>query len=315
MRVGIAIDVSTDVSHEFVVQNHVHVLPSTLHFGSHSVVYDRDPAKGMAFYREHLGDRSVDAETTAFSVKEIEDLFLKQLVLEYDYVFLITLMATRSLTFDNAHKASFAILQSYDAVRQAKRVPGPFALRVVDSQSLFTGPGILTWEAVRMIKAGHTPVEVRKRLDELIPHTYAYIVPDDLYYIRARAAKRGDKSINLLAYLLGKALDMKPIILANGSETRTIAQLRHHPRAVQTLFEHTLTQIRRGLRVPLVAISYAGDPAQVEQMPGYAELAGVAAEHGVELMLCMMAPAGAVNVGAGALSLAYCADDEGEFAA
>ena len=315
MRVGIAIDVSTDVSHDFVVQNHIHVLPSTLHMNGHSAVYDRDPAKALVFYRDHLADKGIDAETTPFSVKEIEDLFLKQLVLEYDYVFLITLMATRSLTFDNAHKASFTILQSYDTVRTAKSVPGPFALRVVDSESLFTGPGVLAWEAVRMAKEGQSPVDMRKRLDDLIPHTYAYLVPEDLYYIRARATRRGDHSISLPAYIIGNALDIKPIIKANRSETTPVAKVRHHAKAVEKLFLHGAAQIRRGLLVPVVNLSYGGDPLELPKMPGYGELARAATEKGVELMLSMMAPAAAVNVGGGAVTMAYCAQDAGEFEA
>lgn len=313
MRVGIAIDVSTDVSHEFVVQNHIHVLPSTLHIGGHSTVYDRDPVKALAFYREMQGNKTVAAETTPFSVKEIEDLFLKQLVLEHDYVFLITLMSSRSLTFDNAHKASFAILQSYDSVRHAQRVPGPFALRVVDSQSFFTGPGALAWEAVRMVKTGRSPVDIRQHLDDLIPHTYAFLVPDDLYYIRARATLRGDNSISLYSYVLGKSLDIKPIIKANNSETTTVAKVRHHDKAAKKLFEHAARQIQRGLLVPMIGISYGGETALVAQMPGYAQLAEAAAAQGVELMVSMMAPAAAVNVGAGALTLAYCATDAAEF--
>ena len=64
----------------------------------------------------------VASETTPFSVKEIEDLFLRRLVLDFDYIFLITLTSTRSLTYENAHKASFTILQSYTQVRAAHRV-------------------------------------------------------------------------------------------------------------------------------------------------------------------------------------------------
>lgn len=313
MRIGIAIDVSTDVSHEFVVQNHIHVLPSTLHIGGQSTVYTRDPQRGLEFYRALAARPDVEAETTPFSVKEIEDLFLRQLVLEYDYVFLITLMSTRSLTFDNAHKASFTILQSYDAVRNAQRVPGPFALRVIDSQSFFTGPGVLAWEAVRMVKAGHTPVEIRTRLDQLIPHTYAYLVPDDLYYVHERARRRGDSSIGLASYVIGKSLNLKPIIQANSSETVTVARARHHARAAEKLFQHATRQVQRGLMVPMIGISYGGDPARVPAMPGYAELADAARAHGVELMLSMMAPAAAVNVGGGAVTLAYCAPDAAEF--
>ena len=280
-----------------------------------SAVFNFIPEAALAFYRGQLANSDVEAETTPFTVKEIEDLFLKQLVLEYDYVFLITLMSTRSLTFDNAHKASFTILQSYDAVRQAQRVPGPFALRVMDSQSFFTGPGVLAWEAVRMAKLGRSPVDMRKRLDDLIPRTYSYLVPDDLYYIRARATLRGDKSVGLYSYVLGKSLDIKPIIQANRSETSTVAKVRHHARAAQKLFEHAAAQIRRGLLVPMIGISYGGDPSAITKMAGYSELAETAAKAGVELMLSTMAPAAAVNVGAGALTLAYCAPDAGEFSA
>lgn len=312
MRVGIAIDVSTDVSERFVADHHVHVLPSTIHMGDSSVVYDRDLARGLAFYRDHLAEKGVDAETTPFTVGEIEELFLKKLVLEYDYVFLITLTSTRSLTFDNAHKASFTVLQSYHNIRSAARVPGPFALRVVDSQSLFTGPGVLAWETVRMVEEARSPVDIRRRLDDLVPHLYAYLVPRDLYYVRARAAKRGDHSVGLLAYLIGNALDLKPLLQAHGGETRAVSRVRHFEAAVESLFRHGAERIRQGLMVPMVGVSYGGDPAEVEQLPGFAALAAAARERKIELMVSMMSPAAAVNVGGGAVSMAYCGDP-GEF--
>jgi DegV family protein with EDD domain len=313
MRVGIAIDVSTDVSDRFVADHQVHVLPSTIHMGQASVVYDRDSARGLAFYREHLGEKSVDAETTPFTVGEIEELFLKKLVLEYDYVFLITLTSTRSLTFDNAHKASFTVLQSYHQIRSAANVPGPFALRVVDSQSLFTGPGVLAWETVRMVDERRTPVDIRKRLDDLVPHLYAYFIPRDLYYMRARAARRGDHSVSLVDYLVGNALDIKPVIQAHAGETRPVLRTRPFELAVEKLFVHGAERIRAGLLVPMVGVSYGGDPADVPKMPGFASLEAAARERGVELMISMMSPAASINIGGGAVSLAYCGDP-GEFA-
>jgi DegV family protein with EDD domain len=313
MRVGIAIDVSTDVSDRFVADHHIHVLPSTIHMGDASVVYDRDLTRGLAFYREHLAEKGVDAETTPFTVGEIEELFLKKLVLEYDYVFLITLTSTRSATFDNAHKASFTVLQSYNQIRGAHKVPGPFALRVVDSQSLFTGPGVLTWETVRMVEEKRSPVDIRKRLDDLVPHLYAYLIPQDLYYMRARAAKRGDHSVSFLAYLIGRTLDIKPLIQAHGGETRPVAKIRSFEAAAEKLFRHGAERIRAGLLVPMVGVSYGGDPALVPRMRGFDELAQAAKERSIELMVSMMSPAAAVNVGGGALTLAYCGDP-GEYA-
>lgn len=312
MRIGLAIDVSTDVSHEFIVENRVHVLPSTIHMGDSSVVYGREPERSLAFYREHLDERVLDAETSAFTVREIEELFLKQLVVDYDYVFLITVTSTRSPTYENAHKAAFAILQSYAPIRREHRVEGPFAIRVVDSQSLFTGPGVLAWEAARLVRHGHTPQDIRLQLDDLVPYVHAYLVPQDLYYIRSRAAQHGDRSVNLVSYLLGQTLDVKPILQAVRGNTRTVAKVRHYGAAVERLFQHAVGRVEAGLLVPLVNVSYGGDLAVVPTLPGYAALERAAEQYRIELMVSMMAPAAAVNVGVGALTLAYCGD-AGEF--
>lgn len=305
MRVGIAIDVSTDVSHEFVTENDIYVLPSAVQFGDQRVIYGRDPAATSAFYSEHQDRKARGTET--FTVKEIEDLFLNKLVLEYDYVFLITLSSTHSLTYDNAHKASFTILQSYTPVREANSMVGPFALRVVDSQSLFTGPGLLAWETVRMVRDNCTPVDIRKRLDELAPYLYNYMVPNDLDSLRARGAQRGDESVGWLRYTLGTAFDIKPVIRTNRSQTMPIALIRHFDKAVEKVFAHVAAQIRRGLLVPMIGVSYGGDLDQLRTRPGFAELEQAATENNVELMLSMMSPAAAINIGVGAMSIAYCA--------
>lgn len=313
MRVGIAIDVTTDVSHEFVTGNEVYVLPSTVHVDGKSMSCGRDPAEVEMFYRDYLGRRGLSIETTAYSVKEIEDLFLSKLVFEYDYVFLISLCSSHSLTYNNAHKASFTILQSYTAVRDAQNVVGPFALRVLDAQSLFAGPGILAWEAVRMVKANIPPVEIRKRLDELAPQIYSYMVPDDLHNLRVRGAQRGDDSVGWLRYFVATTFDVKPVIRTNRSISTPIATIRHFDKAAEKVFAHATAQIRRGLLVPMVNVSYSGDLKKLNTMPGFAALEKTAAEYGVELMRSVMSPAAAINVGVGTLSLAYCANELEDF--
>lgn len=308
MRVGIAIDVSTDVSSDFIRAHGIHVLPSTLHLGGRAVVYDRNVDQSLDFYRHQMAAHGLHSETTPFSVRAIEDLFLQKLVLDYDYVFLITLASTRSQTYENAHQASFTILQSYTGVRAAQRVPGPFALRVVDSQTLFTGPAVLTWEAVRLREERRTPVDIRKHLDDLLPHLHSYFIPNDLHHMRARAVKRGDQSVGWLATQVASALDIKPIIHAHRSRTEVVARPRHFPAATAQLFAHAEACIRRGLKVPMLALSYGGELSELEALSGYGALAATAREYGVELMTSMMAPAGAVNVGAGTLTLAYCSE-------
>ena len=66
-------------------------------------------------------------------------------------------------------------------------------------------------------------------------------------------------------------------------------------------------QVRAGLESPHVCISYGGDPATVPGLPGYADLAAAVQEKGAEILISMMSNTAAVNVGTGAVSLAFAA--------
>jgi fatty acid-binding protein DegV len=164
-----------------------------------------------------------------------------------------------------------------------------------------------------MVRGKAAPVDIRKRLDELAPYIYNFTVPLDLVSLRARGAQRGDDSVNWFRYTLGTLFDIKPVIRTNRSMSVPIATIRHFDNAVEKVFAHGVAQIRRGLLVPMMGVSYGGDTDKVRAMPGFAEFSKVAAEHGVELMLSVMSPAAAINVGTGAISLAYCSKNSIEF--
>ena len=66
-------------------------------------------------------------------------------------------------------------------------------------------------------------------------------------------------------------------------------------------------RIRDGLDAPHVCISYGRAPGAVANLPGYAGLARAAVAQGVQILVSPMSKTAAVNVGAGALSLAFAA--------
>jgi len=76
---------------------------------------------------------------------------------------------------------------------------------------------------------------------------------------------------------------------------------------VAQLFARAARRVQGGLEAPCVCISYGGEPAAVRQLPGYARLAQAAKEQGVEILVSPMSKTAAVNVGPGALSLAFAA--------
>ncbi|MDD3762127.1 MAG: DegV family protein [Nevskiales bacterium] len=307
MRIGIVVDSGCDLPSDFIEQNRIRILPITIHLGGQDLVDDRSPDKTLDFYQRHLGAKG-DAGTSPFSVEQIKNVFLSELVIDYDFVFCLTIASSRSPIHDNAVQASFAILKEYKPIREQAGVSGPFALRVIDTQNLFAGQAITAVEVARMIRDGvNNPNKIRERLEFLVHNTYGYMVPRDLHYLRVRAQKKGDRSVGWFGAMLGSALDIKPLIRGYRNETGPVAKLRHFDDAASKLFAYVGRQIERGLLTPTLCLSYGGDLAELQRLPGYADLAKQCRTAEVELVTSVMGVTGAVNVGEGALAVAFAA--------
>jgi fatty acid-binding protein DegV len=196
MRIGLVVDSACDLPTSFLKQHDITILPISVRIDDALQVDYRDEAATLAFLHSHIAERGANAETMPFTVEQIRDLFLQRLVIDYDYVFCMTITKTRSPIFDNAQQASFAILNEYRPVRAAAGNHTPFALRVIDTQTLFCAQGIIAVEAVRLRDAGEGAAKIRARLEYLALHTHGYLIPRDLYYIRTRARMKGDRSVS-----------------------------------------------------------------------------------------------------------------------
>ena len=206
MRIGIVVDSACDLPGDFYERHRITLLPVTVRIGDATLTDHRNEQATLQFLESHLASGGADAETSPFTVQQIQDLFLQKLVIDYDYVFCLTTTRTRSPIFDNATQASFAILNEYRPIRAAAGHDTPFALRVIDTQNVFAGQGVTAVEAVRLIESGEGAAKIRARLEYLALHTHAYMVAPDLQYLRARTRKRGDRSVSLVAATLKKIL-------------------------------------------------------------------------------------------------------------
>lgn len=309
MRIGIVVDSACDLPREFIERHGIVVLPISVRIGDITLLDDRDPDAMRRFLAENLGARGHSAETEPYSVEQIRELFLGRLVIDYDCVFCLTIASSRSPIHAHASQASYAVLKDYRPVRQEANVPGPFLMRVVDTENLFAAQGVTAIEAVRLRATGQNPGQIRERLEQIARHTYGYMLPRDLYYLRARAQKKGDRSVGWLSATLGTALDIKPILRGHRNETGPVAKVRGFEQGAQTLFEHAARRVRAGLLTPTLCVSYGGDLAELYGLPGYAPLRQTCAEHGVELYEAPMSMTGMVNVGTGAVTLGFAAED------
>ena len=306
MRIGIVVDSACDLPPEWLAAHGIHLLPVTVKIGQSAFVDLRDERATLDFIESHVTGRHT-AETSAFPADQIKALFLEQLVIDYDYVFCLTVTRHRSQIHDNATHASFAILNEYKPIRAQAGRTTPFALRIVDSQQVFAGQGILPVEAVRLRDAGASAPEIRSRLEFLAERSYAYMVPRDLGYLRARIKHRGDKSVSLLAALIGGALDIKPILHCHRGDTGPVCKVRGFEPAAEKLFAFAVERVRAGLLTPTLCLSYGGELDQMRALPGYAALVAACEEHHVERFETVMSLTGMVNVGSGSLTLGFAA--------
>lgn len=306
MNIGIVICSSADLPMSFIKANDLNVMPISLKFPDGEFIDTRDPVTTQEFYKKYLSNKDMDAESDSYSIENITDWFLDELVLKYDRVLVLCLMSTRSPIYADATKASFAILNGYRQKRRDAGIKGSFSLRVIDTKSLFTGEAILAHEAVRLIKEeGLSFDKLRPAIEELTKHTYGFLVPNDLYYLRNRGRKKGDKSLGAMKYLLAKSLDIKPIMCAHQGNTYAHDKGKGFDDTVSKLFEQAKTAIDNGLRVPLVCMSYAGDPNVITSRADYKDFVQHAEKNNIQHTMAVMSTTAGINLGPGAFSLAY----------
>ncbi|WP_101926103.1 MULTISPECIES: DegV family protein [Luteimonas] len=307
MRIGIVVDSACDLPPDWLEANNVVLLPVTVRIGETQFVDLRDERATLDFVDAHVAERGHTAETAAFPSDKIKALFLERLVIDYDYVFCITVTRNRSQIHDNATHASFAILNEYRPIRTQAGHTTPFALRIVDTQQVFAGQGLLPVEAVRLRDAGATAPEIRSRLEFLAERSYAYMVPRDLGYLRARIKHRGDKSVSLLAAMIGGALDIKPILHCHRGDTGPVGKIRGFAPAAEKLLGFVAERVRAGLLTPTLCLSYGGELDELRRLPGYDALVAECEAHNVERFETVMSLTGMVNVGAGSLTVGFAA--------
>jgi DegV family protein with EDD domain len=306
VRIGIVIDSACDLPRNFIEQHGLEIMPINLKIGDEIFIDERDPAQTIAFYQRYSGAKELDAQTQPFSVEQITNLFLDKLVLSYDRVLVVCIASSRSLIYENATKASFAILSGYKARRDKAGQDGVFQMRVLDSKTFFTGEAVLVHEALRLLEKEQMSFDkLRPAVEELSKHVHAYLVPDDLSFVYHRARARGDRSVSWLQMKVGGMLEVKPILKAYRGDTFPLEKHIGYEKALDRLFEITMGDIKKGLRTKLVAMSFAGNPEVIRGMKNYQAFVKHCERSGVETMLSVMSTTAGINVGPGAFALGY----------
>ena len=152
---------------------------------------------------EHVANGGDLCSTTAYNIGEYEDLF-SQYAGEYDGVIHITIGSGFSSCYQNACLAA----EEFDNVR------------VVDSQNLSTGHGLVVLEACRLAKECQGLDEIVEKLNEYTPRVEASFLLDQLKYM-----VKGGRCSSVAA-LGANLLGLKPCIEVKGGKMSVVKKYR-----------------------------------------------------------------------------------------
>lgn len=308
-RTLLVVDAACDMPTEWLNKNDVVVLPIRITVDDWELLDLHNEFDAMEFFRKDLSSRGTRATSAPVTPAETREFIQSHLGREIDFVLQVTITAGRSRIYMNSLAAMHQITVAHNRVRRTIGNRAPFKTWVVDSETGFTGQGVLLAETVRMLKRGNSTPSVAAHLEQLRGKVHTFVVPKDLFYLYKRAREKGDKSLSWLSYNVAQAMDIKPIVHAHGGVTAPALKVRGHQEALDRIIYIAERHVKRGLAARTVCISYAGNLEDVRTMTSMRELQQTCLAYGTELVLSTMSITGGLNVGADAFSIAFACDE------
>ena len=308
MRVGLIVDSACDLPYEFTRKHDLFILPVTAVIDGQTYTDDHDPVRTQEFYQSGLLQKGHQAETRAFSAEQIHDLFMEQIVTQFDVAICETVARSRSLVYQNATEAMNSVMSRYQEARKASGREGKFAMRVIDSKQIFAGQGLLAAHTLKLINQKVSKNALRHEVETFTDKIYTCVIPRDLHYIRERARSRGDKSVSALVAFLGKALNITPVIFGQGAEGKPAVKTRSFAMAAEKVLNYAAGRVDAGLLTPYVSLSCGLTWTEIEDLPGLNRLRDACERNGVELLLSQMGITSSIYIGPGSLCLSLAAE-------
>lgn len=308
MRVGLIVDSACDLPYEFSRKHDLFILPVTAVIDGETYIDEHDPVRTQEFYQSGLLKKGHHAETRAYSPEQIHNLFMEKIVTQFDVAFCETVARSRSLIYDNATEAMNSVMANYDKTRSMAGREGKFSMRVIDTNQIFAGQGLLAAHTLKLIEKKLSKNALRHEVETFSKNIFTCVIPRDLHYIRERARRRGDKSVSALVAFLGKALNITPVLFGKGAEAQPVAKTRSFDVAVEKGMNYAAARVEAGLLTPYVSLSCGLTWTEIEDLPGLNRLRDACERNGVELLLSQMGITSSIYVGPGSLCLALAAD-------
>jgi len=310
MSIVVIPDSGCDLPETYLAQHPIKLLPLNISLNGKVFSDNISELERLSFYESGTIDKDQNAETLPSTPDQIYQFFLDDIAQNYDFAIAQSISKVRSPTHENIMSAARLIQRDYHKYRNDAGRSGSFGMRIINSGTVFCGQGILAVYTVNLIQAGVARNQIRNKIEEFKPYIRMFAIPKDVDYLRKRARKKGDKSIGLIAAVVGKTLDISPILRGYGDVTEAVAKIKGRDIAIEKLFNYGIDRLNEGLKLPYIIVSIAGSPKELEKFDSFRALRKLAESNKVELMTTVMNLSGGINMGPGTISLGLASENE-----
>ncbi len=310
MSTIIVSDSACDLPDAFVAQNPIVKLPLNIYLEGKKFEDRTTELERLAIYQKGSLNKNHEATTKPNTPEQAYRFFLNEIASQYDFAIGQTVSEAVSPNFENWIMAAGMIKRDYNQLGSAGGRMGSFGIRIINSGTVFAGQGILAAYSAKLVIDGVGNIQLRRDIEQFKQYIRTFAVPRDAVYLRDRALQQGDNSIGLLSSMVGRALDISPILRCYQDITEPVVKVRGRVAAVNRLFAYAVERINEGLKSPFVVISVAGDPTELNQYEQFNALKIVAKLKDVRVMTTVMNLSGGINLGPGAVSLALATNNE-----
>lgn len=304
MKYAIIIDSIAGIPNSILESRPFKVMPVTVEVNGEVMPDTFDEKTLIDIYQGKTLTVHSEIKSSPPSQEDISNLITREVAPFYDYAFCQTVSKQVSTTYDNFQQASEGIAAKVRTLRNRLGIDHPFRMSSLNSGTTIAGQGLAAIYADMLLSKGTDAGQYTKTMNKLLRLIQCYPVVADVMYTRERSMERGIKTVSLPAAFIGKTVGLNPIVkISYDHQVEPVLTKRGLDTAISHLMKYAIARIEEGLYVPLINLSYAGDPRDLEQFNEYDGLVAVARKHNVKILKGVMSLAASAFYGPGAFAL------------
>ncbi|MEM7360857.1 MAG: DegV family protein [Pseudomonadota bacterium] len=243
--------------------------------------------------------------------KSIRDFLFEEIVPKYDLVVVQTSSGEFTPIHSNCEAVVSTIYSESHELREKLGIEKPLVVQLFDSGTISASQGLVTLFMDNLLRADRSINDINKELKKFKNSVKSYVIVGDNRFIRRCLKDKGKKALPFPVAFMADMLKLHPIgKFENGTMNVMGSSAFGFDRALGRILKYCIEQVEKGLLMPIINMSYAGDLRLIKNHPLFRTLTVECANQDVDLHLSTMPLASSANFGIGGFSLGIAPKDQ-----